>query len=172
MLSIRTVLKLAAVGSCAVATAGFAQSERSTADSVQKCRAIADTAARVACYDAIEVSRPASPPAVAAPAAAPVAPAPRASGFGSNQLPRSAEPRSPSAASDRIEAGVAAVAEREPGILLLTMQDDTQWLTVDTVRGSYDRPRRGSTVEIVSAAMGSYMMRYAGQPSVRIRRVR
>ena len=64
------------------------------------------------------------------------------------------------------------MAEREPGILLLTMQDDTQWLTVDTVRGSYDRPRRGSTVEIVSAAMGSYMMRYAGQPSVRIRRVR
>lgn len=172
MLSVRTVLKFAAIGSCALAGAAFAQDGRSAVEGLQRCRAIADTAARVACYDAIEVGSPAQPAAVAAPATAPVAAAPRATGFGSNQLPRTREALSASAEPDRIEAGITAVTEREPGILLMTMQDDTQWLTVDTIRRTYDRPRRGATVEIVSAAMGSYLMRYSGQPSVRVRRVR
>jgi len=169
MHSPRTVFACLAIGSCAlVAGSASAQDDRTLAGSVRQCRTIAEPAARVVCYDTIDIGAlPAS-----AGRAAVVAPPPtqRAGGFGDNQLSRAPDARA--AQPERVQAGISAVTEREPGILLFTLADDTQWLSVDTVSQSYSRPRRGATVEIVSASMDSYLMRYGSQHSIRVRRVR
>lgn len=168
----KEAMALIAVASVLAPQAAAAQESRAV-DAVRQCRTIADTAARVACYDRIDVGSPAIAAAAPAAAATPISP-PR-EGLGANQLPpapqpRPAEPRTSEPA--RIEAGVATVVEREPGVLLLTLADGTQWLTVDTVTQTYNRPRRGATVEIVSAAMDSYQLRYGNQRALRVRRVR
>lgn len=169
MCSPRLVLTCLVIGSCALAaSAACAQDDRTVAGRVRQCRSLSETAARVACYDNIDVG---TEPASAAPAAIAAPPqASRPGAFGSNQLSRAPDVRA--VQPERIEAGVAAVTEREPGILLFTLADDTQWLSVDTVSQSYKRPRRGATVEIVSASMDSYLMRYGSQRSIRVRRVR
>ena len=63
-------------------------------------------------------------------------------------------------------------AEREPGIYVLTLEDGAQWQFVDAPSTSYDPPRPGSTIEISKASLGSYLMRYADQRGIRIRRIR
>jgi hypothetical protein len=91
-------------------------------------------------------------------------------GFGSNQLPRTAPERA--AEPHELTANVAGAAEREPGVYLLTLEDGTQWQFVDAAPRSYAPPRAGSKVEIVAAAMGSYLLRFDGQRALRVRRVR
>lgn len=145
------------------------------ANVLRECRKIADATARVACYDniplgasaAVATSGSAAHPAPPAPAAPPAAASSR---FGSNQLPRpaSAETRE----ADEIEAEVASVTTRAPGVYLLTLTDGTQWRFIDPAPSSYAPPRQGSMVTIQRAALGSYLLRHAGQPSTRIRRVR
>ena len=54
----------------------------------------------------------------------------------------------------------------------MTLEDGAQWQFVEGVPLSYNPPRRGASVEIRSASMGSYLMRYQGQAAVRVRRVR
>lgn len=156
---------------------------------VRECRKVQDEAQRIACYDNIPLGQPAAGP-VASPAASPAlppapaaassaaaspAPAPQASaarapgGFGSNQLAR---PAAAPAEPREMTARLSAVAERRPGIYLLTLEDGAQWEFIDSVPPSYDPPQRGKTVELIGAALGSYLLRYAGQRGVRIRRVR
>ncbi|AKH42552.1 hypothetical protein FHS61_000322 [Altererythrobacter atlanticus] len=60
---------------------------------------------------------------------------------------------------------------RSPGIYLLTLEDGARWEFVEAVPFSYNPPGRGSTVEISRAALGSFMLRYAGQPGVRVKRI-
>ncbi len=146
---------------------------------VRECRKLPDEAARVACYDNIPIGEPVAGPSAASgpppsPAAqAPVSQAPAApvaGGFGSSQLPRPADavPAEPKAVSARVSAAV----ERLPGVYLLTLEDGAQWEFVDAVPKAYDPPRPGETIELIGASLGSYLMRYAGQRGVRIRRVR
>jgi len=134
---------------------------------LRACSQIADVPARMACYEALAADV----------AAAPVTHAvPQPLGIGSEQVPRAraSEPtRAPQQAEiDSIEATVTAAVQREPGIHLLTLEDGAQWQFVEGVSLAYDPPRPGSSVEIRSASMGSYQMRYRGQPAVRVRRVR
>lgn len=143
--------------------------DRTVVSILRECRAIADAAARAACYDNIPLGQTnaAARPQPSAPAANA---APRA-GFGSDQLPpqrAAAKPAEP----DRVTATLAAAVERQPGSYLLTLEGGAQWEFVDTVSIAYDPPRAGSQIEIQRAALGSYLMRYAGQRAVRIRRVR
>ena len=148
-------------------TRAHAQLDDGTVVSIlRECRKIADSAARTACYDNIPLGQG---PAAAEPRpAAPVAPASR--GFGSNQLPQPAPARA--GEPGRISATLSAATAIAPGVYLLTLDDGAQWQFVDAVPHSYDPPRRGSTVEIAAAALGSYLLTYAGQRGVRIRRVR
>jgi hypothetical protein len=149
--------------------AGRAQvADGSLVTTLRECRAMADVRARTACYDSVPLDQPEQQAAVATPAAR--AEQQAGADFGSNQLPRPSS--AASAAPDRISARVARAIEREPGIYLLTLADGTEWQFVDGAPADYDPPRRGSTVEISSASMGSYLLRYAGQRSVRTRRVR
>lgn len=157
------VASLVASGMIAIPAA--AQGEEAIRGQLRACAQIADITARVACYDALSARD--------APTAE-VAPKPR--GLGSEQVPqaRARQPERAAApsAADSIEGTVTAAVQREPGIHLLTLENGAQWQFVEGVPLSYNAPRRGSTVEIRSAAMGSYQMRYQGQPAVRVRRVR
>lgn len=165
---------MALAGSAALGLSAAQAQAQSGEDAIRgqlrACAGIADIAARVACYDALSAAGTETPAAPAAQAAA----QPR--GLGSEQVPRARAPEPAHAAqqteADSIEATVAAAVEREPGIHLLTLEDGAQWQFVEGVSLSYDPPRRGSTVEIRSASMGSYQLRYQGQPAVRVRRVR
>lgn len=134
---------------------------------LRNCSQIAEISSRVACYDAL--SEDVSP----APAERAVA-EPR--GLGSEQVrqvqPTRTEPAAEHAERHSIEATVTAAVQREPGIHLLTLEDGAQWQFAEGVPASYNPPRRGSTVEIRSAAMGSYLMRFQGQQAVRVRRIR
>lgn len=159
---------------CSVAAAlfpGTAQAQLShgtVIDILLECRKLEDTAARIACYDNIPLGQAAAAPSpVTRPAPAEI---PRAGGFGSNQLPRAAAALD--AEPNEISAKVSAVTERTPGTYVLTLEDGAQWQFVDATSKSYDPPRPGSTIQISSASLGSYLMRYAGQRSVRIRRTR
>lgn len=149
--------------------AGHAQADdRGLAALMRECRTLADIGARMACYDGIALDDVESQQQSAPP---PVAERERRSdtGFGSNQLPRAPadEP-----GREHISARVTRAVERQPGLYLLTLEDGSQWQFVDAAPAAYDPPRAGSTVEISKAAMGSYLIRYAGQRSVRARRVR
>jgi hypothetical protein len=147
-------------------------------EAIRGCAKIADVAARAACYDAIASGEPATGPS-AAPAPTPnpaPAPSPGASvtrapgGFGGEQLPKPAAARA--AEPKEISARVSAAVEREPGVYLLTLEDGAQWVFVDSAPASYDMPRRGSTIDLIGASLGSYLMRYADQRAIRVRRVR
>jgi hypothetical protein len=147
--------------------AGYAQlGEGSLLRTLRECRVMADVSARTACYDSIPLDAPEQRTAAAAPPPDQQA----TTDFGSNQLSRPSAAKS--TAPDRISARVARAIEREPGVYLLTLADGTEWQFVDSAPADYEPPRPGSTVEISSASMGSYLLRYAGQRSVRTRRVR
>ncbi len=152
--------------------------DRTIASIMRECRKIADEASRAACYDNIPLGQQSTatsevaPPAPTTPAPHPAEPsAPQTTtAFGSNQLPPSPQQSAQEAGS--ITATVATAVERERGIYLLTLEDGAQWLFVDGVPASYDPPGRGSDVVIYRASMGSYLLRYAGQRGIRIRRVK
>lgn len=159
------MLNVAALATAAPAMAQ--QRDGALRSQLRTCSQIAEVSSRVACYDAL---------------AADVGEAPEErvstepSGLGSEQVrqvqPARAERASEQAEPESIEATVTAAVQREPGIHLLTLEDGAQWQFAEGVSSSYNPPRRGSTVEIRSAAMGSYLMRFQGQQAVRVRRIR
>ena len=124
-----------------------------------ECARIAEIEARVACYDkTMEAARliASVPGAQANPA--PTAPAERRpTGFGGESL--------------RERATVRAARRTEPGIYLLTLDDGAQWRFVEAVPPSYDPPRTGTEIELRRGSLGSFLMRYADQRSVRVQRV-
>lgn len=185
----RIAAMVGAAAALAMPGAAEAQEDYRTIVTIMRaCAQIEDIKARVTCYDnnirpgataqaapPTSGSVPAPTPAPApepAPAPAPN-PAPQArTGFGSESLPqpRAAEQRA--AREEAAEARVTAVARSAPGIYLLTLEDGGQWQFVEAAPLSYDPPRAGSIVSIESASLGSYLMRYRQQPSIRIKRVR
>ena len=72
----------------------------------------------------------------------------------------------------QITARVTAAAQREPGIYLVTIDGDAQWLFSESVSRTFRPPVRGSSVEIQRGALGSFLMVIDGQQAVRVRRVR
>lgn len=165
---LRASLALASLTALGFTTApAIAQDDDSGIRSqLQACAQIADITARVGCYDALSQE-------AAGPPARPADPQPR--GLGSEQVsraPATQRERDDSATAASMDATVTSAAEREPGKYLLTLADGAQWEFVEGVPLSYSPPRRGSTVEIRSASMGSYLLRYQGQAAVRVRRIR
>jgi hypothetical protein len=133
---------------------------------LRQCALIADIPARVACYDAIpEEEEEEEPEATTAPVAAL-----RPTDLGNDQVPISRA--SEADESTAIESKVIAAVEREPGIHLLTLETGEQWLFIQGAPRSYTPPTNGSTVKIRTAPLGGFLLRYRGQPAVRVRRVR
>jgi len=71
-----------------------------------------------------------------------------------------------------ITARVASVEQRGPGMYSLTLEDGAVWAFTGSVDTTYRLPRDGSSVEISRGAIGSFLLRYDNQASVRVRRVR
>jgi hypothetical protein len=167
----RTIVRLAgALIAVPVCWPALAQtSDRAVLNGLRECTAINDVSARVACYDAHMAAE--SGKAVAT---VPVDEKPATvrapSGFGSEaiQSPSRTERRP---ASEH-QARVSAVVEHGPGIYQITLEDGAQWQFVESARPTYDPPVRGSAIEIRRGALGSFLMRYAGQASVRVIRLR
>lgn len=156
---------------------------RQIVTAMRACAAIADVAARVACYDAASLppagavaagaGSSAPPPlAVAALPPRPAAVAPAApTGFGSETLPATREARA-AQQDEALEIAVSAVREVQPGIAELTLGDGAQWRLTDAASFSYDLPRRGDMVRLQRGALGSFYLHFKGQRALRIQRVR
>jgi len=155
---------------------------------MRECAKIGDPTARLACYDNNIRSAGASPRA-AAPAASPRAAAPAApaapqgggapvasntpQGFGAEsvRVERQREAQQLRETASEIRAVVTGVAQRGPGIYLVTLEGGAQWQFAESVPFSYKPPERGSTVEIERGSLGSFLLRFDRQQPVPVRRV-
>jgi len=72
---------------------------------------------------------------------------------------------------DRVETTIASASQNGLGQWVVVMQDGSVWQQTDNNMIALE-PRRGQTVVIVRAALGSFMMRIQNQPGVRARRIR
>ncbi|GAA0279397.1 hypothetical protein GCM10009127_20640 [Alteraurantiacibacter aestuarii] len=145
---------------------------------MRECARIDDPTARLACYDNNIRSAGGNPRntvpgevVVQGGAGAPLTGG-GVAGFGREDVRTPDRFQTPAGSVDAITATVTDVSQREPGIYLLTLEDGAQWIFSDSVDRSYGPPRRGSEITIQRAAMDSFLMRYNGQRSVRIRRLR
>ncbi len=71
-----------------------------------------------------------------------------------------------------INARVSSVRQRQPGIYAFTLEDGAEWIFTNSVSASYRPPQAGSVVEIRRGSIGSFLMRFDNQESVRVRRQR
>ena len=146
---------------------------------MRECAKIDDPTARLACYDnnirAAGGNPTSIPGQMPAPAGGGAVLQPNApGGFGADDLrTQSPERFNPaSGGASEVSAQVAAVTERQPGVYLVTLGNGAQWLFAESVGRDYRPPRRGETVEIQRAALGSYLLVSGKQQGVRVSRVR
>jgi hypothetical protein len=71
-----------------------------------------------------------------------------------------------------INARIASIRPREPGVYAFTLEDGAEWLFAEGVNSGYRVPRNGSVVEIERGGLGSFLMRFDDQAPVPVRRVR
>jgi len=175
-----SILAIAAASLTLSAGTAFAQADNSAVLSILvECAKIDDPTARLACYDN-NMSRVGATPRATVPGqarasggAAPVE-TQGPQGFGYEDV-RASDParfQPPAGQVSEIHPRVTAIAPREPGIYLVTLEDGAQWLFAEGVGSQFRLPRRGDTVEIERASLGSFLMRIDKQPPVPVRRVR
>jgi hypothetical protein len=68
-----------------------------------------------------------------------------------------------------IEGVVRSAMQDGDGRWVITLEDNSTWAQTDSYPFAVN-PKRGNKVKIVKATMGSYMMRVNGQPGVRAKR--
>ncbi len=146
---------------------------------LRNCAQIDDATARLACYDnniraAGGQARPAVPGEMEAPQGGRGAPVDTRgpSGFGREDVRTADRFERPASQMDEMRARVRSVQERQRGIYLLTLEDGAQWLFSESVPFAYRAPRPGDSIEIDRAALGSFLMTFDDQRSVRVERVR
>lgn len=149
---------------------------------MRECARIDDPTARLACYDnniraagGNPRSVPGQGPVVRGGAAPGAGASSGPGGFGGESVKTderfdSYEQRG--LGPDAITARVTAAVQREPGIYLVTIDGDAQWLFSESVSRTFRPPTRGASVEIQRGALGSFLMVIDGQQAVRVRRVR
>lgn len=131
---------------------------------ILKCRALPDSASRLACYDAIPVGAPA--PAARTPASAPVAKTPEQS-FGMETMARKQEPDQPKS----IESSVAGdFAGWRPGSMI-RLANGQVWRVVDDSAVEL-APMRNPKVRITRNMFGTLFLQVEGSNhSAKVRRV-
>jgi hypothetical protein len=172
------LLALAAACAPAPASAQAPGSAEQQLGSVQACRAIADVAQRVACYD--RASAPAAPgaaPAQAArtqPPAPPPAPPPTPEQqFGHS--PERARPVAPPPEAraarelDQITARIASLRSDALGRLSFVLDNGQVWRMTES-EGVFDFPSRGDTVTIRRGAIGGFRLDWGTNVGVRVAR--
>ena len=166
--SIASILAVALVPAPAMAQdkAGSAVIE-----AFQRCLAITEDAARLACHDAAArrlVDAAGKREGVVVDQAEVTKtrrslfgfPLPRIKLFG-NDGPDTGE------SVDRIESKITKIATLGYGKYRLTMDDGAVWTTLDTWTGSVE-PRAGAIAEIKRASLGSYMLQVKGGRTIRV----
>ncbi|WAT18427.1 hypothetical protein OZN62_02270 [Aurantiacibacter sp. MUD11] len=146
---------------------------------LRNCAQIDDPTARLACYDnnirsAGGQPRNSVPGSMAAPTGGAGAPlnTQGPSGFGREDIRTPERFETPAGQLDELTARVSAVSQQQRGIYLITLEDGAQWIFTEGVPFSYRPPRVGDRVEIDRASLGSFLLTYDSQASVRVRRVR
>lgn len=146
---------------------------------MRECARIDDPTARLACYDNNIRSAGANPrntvpgeTVVEGASGAPLSSS-GVTGFGREDVRTPDRFRdAPPGEVAEITSRISSIRQREPGIYAFTLEDGAQWVFTDGVALSYRPPSAGSSVTIQRAAMGSFLMRFGNQPSVRVERVR
>lgn len=146
---------------------------------LRNCAQIDDATARLACYDnniraAGGQPRNSVPGNMPTPLRGGSAPLDSSgpSGFGAEDIRTQDRFATPAGQVDELRARVSSVSERQPGVYMVTLEDGAQWLFAESVPFSYRVPARGDQVEIDRGALGSFLLSYDRQASVRVRRVR
>lgn len=146
---------------------------------LRNCAEIDDATARLACYDnniraAGGQARNSVPGQMAAPTGGSGAPLSSGgpSGFGSEDIRTADRFDTPAGQLEELRARVREVTERQRGVYLITLEDGAQWLFAESVPFAYRAPRPGDRVEIDRGALGSFLLSFDSQASVRVRRVR
>lgn len=136
---------------------------------ILKCRSIADTARRLACYDAIEVARTPAQATGSAGTAAPIAPAsavstpPRTAA--ASTAPATAEfglpPRPTAQGVDRIESSIRGRLESWQQGSRIRLANGQLWQVTDDSRGicQCDNPK----VVVTRGAFGTYFLEIEGK---------
>ena len=138
-------------------------------EDVVNCRAIQDSAARLACYDqgvaALETAQKSNELYVADKAAMKEArrglfgfSLPSLKLFGDEDL----------GDLDELETTVASVSSGQRGYVF-TLPDGARWMQTD--KRYMDRPKVGAKIKIQKAVLGSYMASINGKPGVRVERI-
>jgi hypothetical protein len=151
---------------------------------LSRCLAISDKEARLTCYDTIARTEQsaavpgrapgseaaAAGPAPATPAPVPaIAPNPRAEfGFGAAEREerRAVDQRQ----IDEIIVRVKEAREVGAGYWQFVMDDGSIWRLAET-RAAFRVPRPSDQVRLIRASLGSYLLIFRNQPSLRIRRI-
>lgn len=146
---------------------------------MRECARIDDPSARLACYDNNIRSAGANPRATVpgesvVSGSGAVLSGPNTTGragFGAEDVrgPERFEPRP--GELQELTARVADVRQVGAGRYVITLEDGAVWRFTDSVPGTYSVPRRGSEVEINRASLGSFLLRFRNQQSVRVERV-
>ncbi len=145
---------------------------------LRECARIDDPSARLACYDN-NMRSAGGPTRATVPGqvrveggGAAVVRDSSPAGFGREDI-RSPDRFNPAAGGvAEITVEVTDVESRGAGIYSVTLADGAEWLFAESVSSSYRPPRRGARVEIRRGSMDSFLLRYDGQASVRVRRIR
>jgi hypothetical protein len=178
---LRTLLILAAATAALAAAPSVAQ-QRPTAqqrpelfEALIRCRTIADSAARLQCFDsaAANLQQAAERRDVVVVDRAQVRenrrrlfglPLPNLGGiFGGGGDGNDQDD------VDFIESTVASAQQAAMGRWVLTLEDGSTWAQTDDLLVAA-RPRRGHRVRVERGALGSFRMRINGQPAIRVRR--
>lgn len=142
--------------------------------SLMDCRAIADDAARLACFDSaagVFDQAEATGEIVVVDREQATAVRRQAFGFSLPSLALFERGGATSGELEQISAKVVRASEDGLGRWTVELDDGAVWQQTDTERLGR-RPRAGSTAEIRTAAMGSFFMNLDGQRAVRARRVK
>jgi len=175
---IRPLTSLFAATAAAIAapaTAQAPQSPEQQLDSVQACRAIADVAARVACYDraSAPVTSAAAPAQAARPAPPPPPPPTPEEQFGRSPERARPAPPPPEARTaqnlDQITAKITSLRADALGRLSFVLDNGQVWRMTES-DGVFDFPNRGDTVTIRRGAIGGYRLDWGTNVGVRVGR--
>ena len=150
-----------------------------------RCLAMPDRDARLACYDTIaraeqgsaaEQGAATGAPSVGAgaatsppPAAAVALPSPRQE-FGFGAAEREERRAAPQRQIDEIVVRVTEAREVGAGYWQFVMDDGSVWRLAE-VRRSFRAPRPNDEVKLERASLGSYLLLFRNQPSMRIKRI-
>ena len=167
----------AGVAALALAGSGFAAApaapkvRAAQLQAIVDCRQQAEPAARLACYDAATAALDAAEKAgdVVVVDRAQVQEA-RKAAFGFNfQMPTFMTGGEKPERMDRITATVESARRDATGKWIIILTDGAVWRQTET-KTMFRDPHKGSTVEIRTAAMGSFFMKVDGQSQIRVHR--